>query len=84
MTRAEMDPQTADRYAAQFLGSAGVVSYADRRRASRIRHALWVVSFVLVAGLLALTAGPSLVITVHQGIVAGHQAVRLIKWSPQP
>ncbi len=83
-TKFEMDSRTADGYAKAFLRSAGVLTYRDRRRSHRIHALVWVSMLAIFGGILVLTAGPSLVTSVHQALAVGRQAVQLVKWTPQP
>ena len=73
----------AERKAAAFLHSAGVLTYAERRHIHRVHAACLLIFIILLAVFFALTLGPGFVAWVHQAIVAGHTAIQLLKWSPQ-
>ena len=73
----------ADRQAAAFLHSAGVLTYAECRHVHRVHVACLSILLVLLVAFFALTLGPGLVGWVCQAIAAGHTVVQLVKWSPQ-
>lgn len=82
-TRVEMDTRIASRYADDFLRSAGVVIYADRRRAHRI-HVLTVVTVSTVFVILAaVSLGPIFASSVHQVASLVYQVSALRNWSSQ-
>ena len=74
---------TADELALNFLHSAGVETYRDRRRAFWIHVAIWLIMILAVAVLLAATLGPSFIVAVRQIIDLGHQATSVGNWGPQ-
>ena len=79
-----IDPELmADRQAVAFLRSAGVLTYAERRHIHRVHAACLLIVLIALVAFFALILGPGLVISVRQGLAAGHNAVQLVKWSPQ-